>query len=701
MTDLLAIVSKAVFEADSKSAKPGQVLPLDRYVSTNKALEPLRAGGRLFLVTVRPPDEQLWLVAVLDAPKHDGKAWVAKPNRQPITDVSALRGKIRFTSDTGISMTKGALGMSLQTPRQLTDADVALLLGGKAPAATPTKTAEPETKKPAKPKKADAPKASPPAPPTKAAPPAKSGDVAALLGAQQWSKALELLLERWRADRAPELAELIERVSSRLPPTSAWKVSPADVAKVDLVALLARLTEGKYADSLARIGQLAKLPADPRVAAGLARFIVTPPFTAQSSREFWTSLYEQLEERHADPRTLSVLAPVASDYQATFGATKMGEAMERRVKSLVSALQEQFPTPPQADVKALLALVPAAQAAAPRATKGGRSLDELLAAVYASPDDETVRQVYADALLEVGDPRGEFMVLQLKRARGEALTPAEVKEEAALQKKHVKAWLGPLYDVLYTTHLEFRSGFLHTAQIRPVSKALAAARNHPAWSTVRDLDMSTGGTNERGTSLILQPNARHIRVLRNIVYLVLDELAASPGEGRELEVLDVSWLPMGDPEGETGRVATRAWKATLTGKAFPKLRELHLGREAASDLDRLKDLWTSPLVKQLSVVRLDASYYSAKKSLSLAASQATKQLTVELDFGPLLFAARPGGELTISTTGGRGETANIWKDLVAGLDPATWKKLDVTRAGLTDAQLDALRKRLPKAAIDA
>ena len=111
MTDLLAIVSKAVFEADSKSAKPGQVLPLDRYVSTNKALEPLRAGGRLFLVTVRPPDEQLWLVAVLDATKHDGKAWVAKPNRQPITDVSALRGKIRFTSDTGISMTKGALGM--------------------------------------------------------------------------------------------------------------------------------------------------------------------------------------------------------------------------------------------------------------------------------------------------------------------------------------------------------------------------------------------------------------------------------------------------------------------------------------------------------------------------------------------------------------------------------------------------------------
>ncbi|MFZ5442427.1 MAG: TIGR02996 domain-containing protein [Myxococcota bacterium] len=699
MTDLLAIISKAVFEADSKGAKPGQVLPLDRYVSTNKALEPLRAGGRLFLVTVRPPDEQLWLVGVLESPKHDGKAWVAKPNRQPITDISALRGKIRFTSNTGISATKGALGMSLQTPRQLTDADVALMLGGKVAAAPPPapEAAPPKAspKAAAKPKPERAPTEPPPAPPPSK--PGKSGDVAALLGAQQWAKALELLLERWRADRAPELAELIERVSARLPPTKEWRATAGDVARVDLVALLGRLTEGKYADSLARIQQLGKLPADPRVAAGLARLIVTPPFTAQSSREFWTALLEQLEERHADPRTLTALAPVAGDYQATFGRTKMGESMERRVQALVAALREQFPTTPQADVKAWLALVPAGEAAAPRATKGGRTLDELLAAVYASPDDETVRQVYADALLEVGDPRGEFMVLQLKRARGEALTPAEEKQEAALQKKHAKAWLGPLYEVLHTTSLGFRGGFLHTAQIRPVSKALAAARNHPAWSTVRELNMSTGGTNERGASLIVQPNARHIRTLWNVVYLVLDELAASPGEGRELELLHISWLPMGSPESENGRVATRAWQATLTGKAFPKLRELQLGREAASEPDALKDLWTSPLVKQLSRVRLVASYFHAAKYLSVAAREASSRLTVELDFGAVLFVVTPGGQLAISATG---SAEYIWKDLVAALDPNTWKKVTVAKGALTDKEHAMLVKRLPKATIE-
>ena len=473
MPDLLAIVSKAVFEASSRNAAVGQVLDLDRYVSTNKALEPLKEGGRLFLVTVRPPDEKLWLVAVLESPKHDGKAWVAKKNVRPIADISNLRGSIRFTSNTGISSSKGALGMSLQTPRQLTPADVAMMLGGKAEAPKPAAAAPTAAPK----KKAAAPKPPPP-PPAKKSPPAKAGDVASLLEAGQWSKAIDALLTRWRDEPAPELAELIERVSAKLPRAKDWKIAPADAVKVDLVALLTTLTEGKFADSLKRIEQLARLEPDPRVATALTKLLITPPFTAQSSREFWNSLFEQLSERHLDPRTLTALEPLAKDYQATFGRTKMGESIERYVQKLVETLTEHFETVPSADVKALVAKLPAEQAAAPKAkSKSGKTLDDLLVAVYEQPDDETVRQVYADALLEVGDPRGDFMVLQFKRARGETLTPAETKQEATLQKKHAKAWLGPLYDVLHTTHLEFRKGFLFGAQIRPVGKAIAICAN--------------------------------------------------------------------------------------------------------------------------------------------------------------------------------------------------------------------------------
>ncbi|MGZ3456382.1 MAG: hypothetical protein ACXVEF_42655, partial [Polyangiales bacterium] len=129
MPDVLAIISRAVFEADSRDARVGDILAIDRYTSTHKALEPLADGGRLFLVTVRPPDETLWLVAVLENPKKKSGAWVAAKNATPIGDLSAVKGDIRFASGTGISAKKGALGMSLQTPRTLTAADAALLVG--------------------------------------------------------------------------------------------------------------------------------------------------------------------------------------------------------------------------------------------------------------------------------------------------------------------------------------------------------------------------------------------------------------------------------------------------------------------------------------------------------------------------------------------------------------------------------------------
>jgi uncharacterized protein (TIGR02996 family) len=126
--DLMAIVSKAVFEREAgKSPAPGTRLGMDRYVSTNKALAPLAGGGRLYLVTVRPPNEALWLVAILDQPTHDGEAWIAKKCATPITDITALKGRLQFQSGTGIKAKPGALGMSLQTPRALTAADAALL----------------------------------------------------------------------------------------------------------------------------------------------------------------------------------------------------------------------------------------------------------------------------------------------------------------------------------------------------------------------------------------------------------------------------------------------------------------------------------------------------------------------------------------------------------------------------------------------
>ncbi len=136
MGDVFAIVSKAVFEkealVDGEVVELGGVWPVKSYKGAAKVFEnTLADGGRIFMVTVRPPDEKLWLLAVLESPTFDKKTtqWVAAPNVVPATDISSLRKSIKFESGKGMSQDKGALGMSLQTPRALGDGDAEQLLG--------------------------------------------------------------------------------------------------------------------------------------------------------------------------------------------------------------------------------------------------------------------------------------------------------------------------------------------------------------------------------------------------------------------------------------------------------------------------------------------------------------------------------------------------------------------------------------------
>jgi len=164
--DILAIVSKAIFERDAhlegELVRPGEIWPVDRYNSTHKTFQPLEDGGRIFLVTVRPPNEQLWFVGLVDRPEFDGTAWVApNDNTLPVTDISPLRKSIQFESGKGMSQDRGTLGMSLQTPRVMTDEDAEQILEAIAEAHDLKPSGPPAKKKPAKRKPA---KAVPPRP---------------------------------------------------------------------------------------------------------------------------------------------------------------------------------------------------------------------------------------------------------------------------------------------------------------------------------------------------------------------------------------------------------------------------------------------------------------------------------------------------------------------------------------------------------
>lgn len=309
MGSVLAIVSKAVFEKLSKQhggAEVGTVLPLDAYASTHKSLAPLADGGALFLVTVRPPDERLWLVACLEAPQLGKAGWTATPNRAPIADITTIKDQLVFTTGTGIQAKPGALGMSLQTPRALTSDDEALLrstVGAGATKAAPT-TARTRSKSKAAP-------AARTKPQTKAAAPAELATIAAALDADDPVAALVAALEVWRATRAPELADLIDAIADQLEAPAiedeaafAAAAGTRDPAVVN--ALLAAIPELPVSFLPQAAAHLAELPLDPRIAMAVATWSTDPPTTSSSAYPFWTRMLDYAG-RAGDARTLPKL----------------------------------------------------------------------------------------------------------------------------------------------------------------------------------------------------------------------------------------------------------------------------------------------------------------------------------------------------------------------------------------------------------
>lgn len=112
--------------------------------------------------------------------------------------------------------------------------------------------------------------------------------------------------------------------------------------------------------------------------------------------------------------------------------------------------------------------------------------DELRARVLADPDDAALRSVWADALIERGDPLGELIAIQ-DRARDAPLTPAQDKRMRSLIAKHRVAWLGALSGVCqHREGLLFDRGLLAECQIQVKQlAALAAATGDPGWTAVR------------------------------------------------------------------------------------------------------------------------------------------------------------------------------------------------------------------------
>ena len=312
---------------------------------------------------------------------------------------------------------------------------------------------------------------------------------------------------------------MIELLSNRLkaPPLvrgksnealGAWSTRAAKATPQDIPALLAVLADATSGDGLKRLRTIAKWMPDPRIDTALVDLIDRVPYRATSTRPFWTALFA-LAAKITDVRQLRRLDAL----QADGVALTMQIWLRAKIATLRESTTAQRVNPKTREVGELAALL------GPRKLSvGSRNIEALLSAIYDAPDDDAPRLVYADALLERGDPRGELFALQM---RGELDRDAK-KREKELLDTHGKQWLGELAAVVMAG-FTFERGFLAECRIdnRHVDRVRKLA-GRPAWATVRSI---------AGSALIaLHPVMKGLR-----------KLAFTSYEARNHEGLTSSW----------------------------------------------------------------------------------------------------------------------------------------------------------------
>lgn len=328
-------------------------------------------------------------------------------------------------------------------------------------------------------------------------------------------QALEQYLASWVLVRSAAIADRIDHLSKALEPslpvvdvTGAGgfkaavvkRISASSTLDVGPVLTLLRLRQraaGALFVGEQLISMLRRHPHDPRLTRAAweaCRNLRISQATATGRSTFLQLCGLALAVR--DPRFSPGLIDEA---RAALGAFPTRDAKGQHETRALQTLAESA----AAEVAAEPAWV--AQVLATTQKQEPRPLSALLEAVFAAPDDVARRLVYADALQEMGDPRGEFIALQCSRGGGKVSA-----REKELLRNHGRAWLGEHEKGIERDGLEFRRGFIAAARVR-WKHALVG----PQWATIEALDLPQTYGGREDAALVCEFLRRDdLRVLR-------------------------------------------------------------------------------------------------------------------------------------------------------------------------------------------
>jgi len=213
---------------------------------------------------------------------------------------------------------------------------------------------------------------------------------------------------------------------------------------------------------------------------------------------------------------------------------------------------------------------------------------EALTQVLNRPEDDEPRWQYADLMDSMGDPRGEFIRLQISESQAEAQSARTIYGFRAnlLLRAHGASWSAAIAPLV--TDFQFHRGFIAAVKM-PARRFLDTAATLFPLAPIRHLDLSD--VRECADELFASPYLLHIRSL-SMDQCQLDDgdmwrLATSP-QVHELRWLSVALNRIGLPGAE--------WLATSAN--LPKLRyanfrgnDVDPGEQFSHDQGYIVDSW--------------------------------------------------------------------------------------------------------------
>ncbi|MBL8924243.1 MAG: TIGR02996 domain-containing protein [Myxococcaceae bacterium] len=207
---------------------------------------------------------------------------------------------------------------------------------------------------------------------------------------------------------------------------TAWLERVDAGREADLPDLLSRLGEGPATDIAERLVRLISFPRTPAIADAATTLIERPPVRFDPA----TAIFPLL-----------ALALIAHGDSSHRKATQQLCAAIPSLAWLELAVSNEKPR---------------ATAGAKPKSSGPKSEADFLTWLGEAPHELSRRHTFADWLQEQGNPRGEFMALQLSSN----LEPKARKRMATLQKKHERDWLRAFWKSKRNGSIRFQGGVL-------------------------------------------------------------------------------------------------------------------------------------------------------------------------------------------------------------------------------------------------